>query len=162
MDVSEQKDDDMIKGTRARVLAETTWGTGGTHAYRTNRKGAFYYSCSGHGGYIVDGNALTVTERANIDKYHTPEIVWAIRNNLTNEVRKTSNPFSIKRFFARHYPHAEYLDKNYPIYYFEEDCDWAILEKFTDIRAKGRNITEEENAAIVEKTFIKWAMPKAA
>lgn len=150
-----------ISGSRARVLAETSWGTGGTHAYRTNRKGAFYYSCSGHGGYVVDGNALTDAERADIDRYHKPEIVWAIINNETGVVRKTSNPNSIKRFHARWYD-TERLDKNYPIYFFEEDCDWAILEKFTDIRAKGAITDEQERTWYINRAFERWATPIAA
>lgn len=150
-----------ISGSRARTLAETNWGTGGTHAYRTNRKGVFYYSCSGHGGYVVDGNALTFDERANIDRYQTPEIVWAIIDNETGVIRKTSNPYSMKAFRARYY-HTERLDKNYPIYFFEEDCAWAILEKFTDIRAKGRNLTPEQQDEFIDETFKRWAKPIAA
>lgn len=150
-----------ISGSRARTLAETAWGTGGTHAYRTNRKGAFYYSCSSHGGYIVDGNALTDDERAKIDEYIKPEIVWAIVNNETGKVRKTSNPFSIRCFCARYYE-TERLDKEYPIYFFEEDCVWAILEKFTDIRARGTNLTPEERDIFIDKVFKTWIEPKAA
>lgn len=141
----------MITGSRARTLAETTWGRGGTNSERTNRKGAFYYSCAGHGGYIVDGNALTSDERAVIDQYVKPETVWAIINNETGAIRKTSNPFSTKRFFARYYQN-EILVKDYPIYYFEEDCDWAVLEKFTDIRAGGRNTDPE----FINKVFDRW------
>jgi len=147
----------MITGSRARILAETTWGTGGTHSARTNRKGAFYYSCSGHGGYIVDGNALTVAERDHIDRFKKPEYVWAIINDETSAVRKTSNPFSTKRFFA-HMRVGERLDKNYPIYYFEEDCDWSILEKFTDIRAGGK----DTDADTILNIFYRWCHDREA
>lgn len=55
-----------------RRIAESMWGRDGTTGYRTNRRGAYYYSCAGHGGYIVDADSLTASERSSIEKYIKP------------------------------------------------------------------------------------------
>jgi len=57
----------------ARRIAEAMWGTGGTNATKTNRRGAYYYSCSAHGGYVVSGDCLTEEEKAKLHEYITPE-----------------------------------------------------------------------------------------
>lgn len=119
-----------LTSSRARALAEGNWGRGGTNSSRTNTKGAYYYSCSGHGGYVVDGAALTPEQRTEIEKYVQPQIVQCVVRGDTVDLME--NPFSNR---AQRYPSrpGQTIVKH-PIYFFEEDCDWAVLEKLTPIR----------------------------
>ena len=63
----------MITHSQARSMAEANWGRGGTKSRRTNRTGAFYFSCSSHGGYIIDGRAMSEEARKAISAYREPE-----------------------------------------------------------------------------------------
>jgi hypothetical protein len=147
----------------ARHIAEMEWGTGGTNAMRTNRKGAYYYSCSGHGGYVVDGRCLTEAEKAAIAPYASPnhlnvlvahapsgDIVYGVdyQNFTCYSKRRTFYvPLSLPREWVK-------MD----VYTFEEDCAWSILEKFTDIATT--YALEKVGAAkvkeIAEDTFQRW------
>jgi len=145
--------------SRARSFAETTWGTGGTHSYRTNRHGAYYFSCSGHGGYVVDAAALTAEERAAIDPYVKPmQSFYAERAG--GQCYFLMNPHSYRSRSYRVY--SDTVTGYTGIYFFEEDCDWAVLEKFTDIRSAGIIGTPEQRAESIEGTFNRWCAPRAA
>lgn len=150
-----------INSSIARGLAEGSWGRGGTSAYKTNRKGAYYYSCSGHGGYIVDSAALSDEECAAIDKYNdnfgrAHEIDILVHDwNGVEMVIGWSNPYSYK---SRRYRYDRSYGttpewRKYEYYEFEEDCAWAMLEHLTDIRAEGSGWNEVERKAAAEKTF---------
>ena len=143
----------------ARRIAELMWGRGGTHYYKTNRRGAYYYSCAGHGGYVVDSRCLTTEELQQIDKYTEPEqlplltqisdqnkkfVVGVFLNNFSC---KAKNRFTYNRFFG-----SASWENFIKIYLFEEDCDWSILEKYTNIRAKGGVSTQET----IDRTFDTW------
>ena len=146
-----------LNSGRARSFAETRWGRGGTHSYRTNRHGAYYYSCSGHGGYVVDGLALSEAERAAIDPYVKPEnVFFAERPSEGCYFLQNIDSFRSQRY----QPYADTVTGKTPIYFFEEDCDWAVLEKFTDIRSAGHVDTPEHHAATIEATFNRWHTPE--
>jgi len=147
----------VLTSAKARSFAETLWGRGGTTAYRTNRRGAYYFSCSGHGGYVVGGGVLTEAERAEIDKYVKPELTAVAIVNETGKIRFFHNPVSTRRRVSRWYPHTDTIFNEYPIYFFEEDCDWSVLEKFTNIRAGGKNT----DPAHIDKIFDTWCKHRA-
>jgi hypothetical protein len=133
----------------ARRIAELLWGRGGTIAYKTNRKGTYYYSCSAHGGYVVDGRVLTETEKAKINRHVKPETLNFLVDSETNEVYGVSyNTFTCygKRNFK--YPAGKKVEwKTVEVYTFEEDCAWAVLELYTNIRAAGSVEVEQPNRA---------------
>lgn len=142
-----------LNSSRARSIAESAWGRGGTISYKTNRKGAYYFSCSGHGGYVVDAEALTEEERALIAPYAKADrCFYAARNG---EVYFFQNPYSTRA--GRYYRYSDTETGYAEIYLFEEDCDWAILEHFTDICHAGRvppkDMTHKQLAAA---TFQRW------
>ena len=151
----------MKKPIPARAIAEALWGSGGTTAYRTNRRGAYYYSCSGHGGYVVDGRVLNARERQNIDNYTRPIPIRLLVQN--------SNGYSfvlgvcLGQFTGRPRAHRYHLSfgsvawRDLPVYVFEEDCDWAILEHYTDIRAEG--CLEPKTKASIGRAFKRWCRP---
>jgi len=140
----------------ARLIAEKMWGTGGTRAYKTNRKGAYYYSCAGHGGYIVKSEALSETEKENVKKYWGGGyVLYLLTDQDTREVygvdyahvpasnvKRSNKGFKVK--LGAHVKWEKYI-----FYVFEEDCDWSILEKFTDVRLKDNPSTEEQ----IESSF---------
>jgi len=148
-----------------RAIAEAMWGTGGTNATRTNRKGAYYYSCSAHGGYIVSPNALTEEEKALLNQYtQTIKIQALVQHRIKGDYVIAVSLIAIQREcgknrqfrYTMHLGPVEWVDIEF--YAFEEDCDWATLEKLTDIRAKGdMNCTEIQRQEYIDSTFKRWA-----
>jgi hypothetical protein len=145
-----------LNASQARSLAEMYWGKHGTHAYRTNRKGAYYYSCSGHGGYIVNQNALTKEEIERLTDFgHKPEQVdvyeqdgTVIFVNLSKFSQSNRTRRNINYDRSKGWPNKEY----HSFYFFEEDCAWAVLEFLTDVKLKDANRTKED----AEKTLKQW------
>jgi len=151
----------------ARHIAKLSWGDVNT-SYRTNRHGAYYYSCSGHGGYVVDSRCLTKRERARIDKYTRPlpiRILVQHRDGQGDVVigvdcREFISCGTKASFRGKSYRYCPSLGpvewQELPVYLFEEDCDWAILEKFTNIRSDGWGKDEAERKRIINRTFKNW------
>jgi hypothetical protein len=127
----------MITASQARSMAETRWGKGGTHGYRTNRKGAFYYSCAGHGGYVIDGRCLSEAETAVLTEHISMGTNWKaleIYKLSTGKVTKFRGPENYRN--ARYCAVTETW-RHIPIFFGEEDCDWAVVEHFTTIQIHG-------------------------
>lgn len=158
-----------------RSLAESMWGSGGTSALRTNRRGAYYYSCSGHGGYLVLEDVLTPDELKNINEYIRPSTIQLLVQHDDNGeaivVDKNANDFIHYGHRKRSFTYYNYYDKpiwvDYNVYVFEEDCDWSILEKFTDIRTieilkriSNGDLTENEYNRIIDDSFNRWHLYK--
>jgi len=152
-----------------RAVAEAMWGTGGTNAVRTNRKGAYYYSCSAHGGYVVSPNALTEEEKALLNEYTKPLKIQALVQHRTDgDYVIGVSLTAIQRYVGRnrnfrYSPYKGLVEwQDIEFYAFEEDCDWAILEKLTDIKTldKHSTCTPEKRKEIVDSTFEKWAKPR--
>lgn len=121
----------MLNHITARTIAKHLWGDV-NGSYRTNRQGAFCFSCAGHGGYIVDGRTLSETELAQvtqfIDGYDALEASYHGKPRFMH-------PWRLK---SMHYNAAQGTE-NFKIFLFEEDCDWAILWRFTGITSVGAN-----------------------
>jgi len=150
-----------LNSSRARSIAEQNWQRGGTNALKTNRKGAYYYSCSAHGGYVVDGNALTTEEKTNIEKHIKPEIGCVAVDNTTGKIKHFSYWGSFRYNIG-----SQTLYKTL-IYLFEEDCAWSVLEKYTDIRTPLSEClmpsddgyipsTQEYHDGTIINTFNRW------
>ncbi len=125
----------MITQAQARSMAEMEWGRGGTSSSRTNRKGAYYFSCSGHGGFVIDARCLTAEEREKMGKYLTPEIAHeVVRSDGT--VRRFRGPQG--RQTLKYSPGLETI-REVEIFFAEEDCNWAIPVVLADIKTKFMN-----------------------
>jgi len=153
----------------ARNVAEKMWGTGGTNAYGTNRKGAYYYSCSGHGGYVIKKEAFTEQELEDVSKYAKPNFINLLTNKETGEVYGTDYTPVQRCLTGRErrrfrYPAGAPVEwRPYEFFVFEEDCDWAIVEVLTDIRSGGfENLTEEKRKEFATQSFNKWQLNKEA
>lgn len=137
----------MITASHARNLAEARWGRGGTTGRRTNRKGAFYYSCSSHGGFIIDARALSEEEKNLMKKFIEPEIAHAVIK-MDGKIRRLRGPDG--RQTLRYKPAYEKIVE-IEIFYAEEDCDWAVPGIVAGIFA-GNDITRQDAV----KTFLRW------
>ena len=141
-----------LNSAYARSIARSLWGEV-NHVYKTGHMGAYYFSCSSHGGYVVDGNVLTDEQRENIEKYVTPYEVYVEVNRNTGDVR-VQNPCSSQGF---HYSPYNQIVTDHKIFVFEEDCDWSVLEKFTDIRPKEKRVrSEEQHREVIERCFNRY------
>jgi hypothetical protein len=150
---------------QARAIAELKWGRGGTNALKTNRKGAYYYSCSSHGGYIVCANDLTEAEKESLNQYTKPEyinlMVQTQHDGLEYVIRVDNTPMSrygeVSKSYSYNPQNGSVRWVKYYIYTFEEDCEWSILEKFTNIRLKEELKLSaddlERRANSIENTF---------
>lgn len=124
----------MIQHSHARTMAEQRWGRGGTHSYRTNRPGAFYFSCSGHGGFVIDARAFTEDELVQIREYLSPEIATEVVQNATGKIVRFRGPEGRRNLKYR--MHSESV--GYPeIFFAEEDADWSVVAVFAGILIEG-------------------------
>ena len=144
----------MISHSQARTIAEQRWGTGGTHSYRTNRVGAFYFSCSGHGGFVIDARAFTPEERAKIDAYLTPDIGYEAVGIASGVVYGFASPFRRRSRSVTVREAAHWVET--PVYLAEEDADWSVPVLMAGIMATG--MTPEAAQAC----FDRWIKPRAA
>ena len=151
---------------QARAIAEMMWGRGGTNANKVNRNGAYYFSCAGHGGYLVAENALTEAEKEVLNPYGTREYINILVqecNGVEYVVAVDNSPMNRsvtkKRSFRVDMNRGPVRWERFHIYVFEEDCAWSILEKHTDIRLKRDDESKEyyearENG--IESTYQQW------
>lgn len=140
----------MITHSQARSMAEARWGRGGTRSTKTNRTGAFYFSCSGHGGFVIDARCLSAEERARIEKYIAPEQATEVYRVEDNRVVKFRGPDS---FRTLKYYSGSQSTRQVEIFFAEEDCDWAVPGVLAGIFAKGAEYDE------ALASFIKWQKP---
>lgn len=132
-----------------RTVAENAWGRGGTKAYKTNRKNAYYYACSGHGGYVVFPEALSEEENEAVRKYKRHvEHVNALVDQESGEVYGIDYT-PVQKILGRNrrfrFPAGRSVEwEAKPVYLFEEDCEWAILEHLTGVRCADRTSFDDE------------------
>ena len=143
----------MMNHSEARTIAEAMWGTGGTQSRKTNRHGAFYFSCSGHGGFVIDALAFTAAERKALEPWAKPEpyelYIWGKHRRLWHPLRRLTLKFS------------QLARPTKGLYYvFEEDCDWALVWVYTKIRDKGHTWTDEKVEAYAKEVHARWHTKK--
>jgi hypothetical protein len=124
------------------------WG-GDCSSSKTTREGIGYYSCAGHGGYLVDGRTLSREEQHMLDKLvgkskvnvlvqHRPEGDTVIAEDTGwystsgRRQRYSYNPA---------YGEVEWVE--IPIYEGEEDEGWCAIETITGVRSEGYADTEK-------------------
>lgn len=142
----------------ARTIAESLWGRGGTHSYRVNRRGVFYFSCAGHGGYVIDPQSLTDHERELLRSLlPTVEVRLCVQRQRGGRMVIAERPEMSNRS-ARYRPElgpVEWISR--AVWIGEEDCDWAKVECMTSIRADGfDHLTEDQRHFLALKTFGFW------
>jgi len=147
----------------SRQMAEQSWGTGGTSVYKTNRKNINWFSCSGHGGLVIDSKDLTPAEYAILSQYQKPEKMNILTGFKNGEkfVLASSSPFSFRSKRVT-YP-AIYTSvqwEAHDFFMFEEDCSWCIPVLFIDLdTTAGSPNTKEDIKKQAEQTFNDWILP---
>jgi hypothetical protein len=155
----------LLTHSQARSLAESLWGPRGTTAYRTNRTGAFYFSCSGHGGFVIDDRALTERERALLtESGFKADRCWGVRDASGRivTIRHPDSQVTRPRKVTYRPGLGEHVDQGIPVWTLEEDCEWAAAYALTAIRTPGRfSAPEAEIIAYAKESLGRW-YPKAA
>ena len=148
----------LLSHAQGRYLAESLWGPYGTTAYRTNRRGAFYFSCSGHGGYVIDDRALTDDERKKLTGAgFSLEKCWGVRN-INGDIVTVRHPYSEVQHPRKitYTMGREYVDRDIPVWVFEEDCDWAAVQVYTGIRSAGFSLPDGELTELALGSLSRW------
>lgn len=145
----------LLTSAEARQMAENLWGRGGTSPKRTNTRGAFYFSCSSHGGFIIDARALTPEQVADLKLYRKPDTVTRYSTSY-GKVLGMMTPYRSKSIRIP----FDYKAEVFEVFVLEEDCDWALAYRFTTVRlnddAKQGPEREQEVAVCAAKTFWDW------
>jgi len=139
-----------LTSSLARQTAEARWGRGGTTAYKTNRKGAYYFSCSGHGGFVISAKALSAAEYEALTKYVTPEVMTVYVANEDDSVLLAFHPFRTNRGRLPYAGPMGHRVEKEEVFLLEEDCDLALAVVLAGIMTK--DMTKEA----AEKTFFDW------
>lgn len=157
----------LLSHSQARGLAESIWGPRGTTAYRTNRIGAFYFSCSGHGGFVIDDRALTSQERELLTAAgFTADSCRGARDATGRivTIRHRDSQARRPRAVTYHPGRGEHADQSIPVWTFEEDAEWAAVYVLTGIRTPGAwngRRTEAEILDAARQCLARWS-PEAA
>lgn len=108
-----------ITAAEARAIATAMWGKI-NHTYKTNTKGAYCFSCEGHGGFIVATESIPNNQRDFVNKYSREYEAIRYTNTNTNKSRLMHHARIRGARFA--YNKTE----NIKYYIFEEDCEYCI------------------------------------
>jgi hypothetical protein len=139
-----------LTASLARQMAESQWGRGGTSSYRTNRKGAYYYSCSSHGGFVISAAALSPDEYKAIRQYVEPEVMSVYLDNLDDRVLLAYHPFRQNGAKLWGVSAKGYRVEKEEIFLLEEDCDWSLAVLFAGITVQGMTLEKAND------TFFRW------
>jgi hypothetical protein len=155
----------LLTHSQARGMAESMWGRGGTTAYRSNRTGAFYFSCAGHGGFVIDDRALNDPERDLLaEAGFTADRCWGARDATGRilTIRHPDSQAARPRNVTYRPGRGEYVDRAIPVWTFEEDVEWAAVYALTGIRTpKAFGLSEAEMITYARESLARW-YPKAA
>lgn len=108
----------MLKSAEARGIARALWGDVNS-TYRTNTRGAFYYSCAGHGGFIVSENVIPEVKREWVQKYVHKE-------NATRYISRSGKSVLMHGYRTRGARMTYVKTEEVKFYIFEEDVAWCI------------------------------------
>jgi hypothetical protein len=131
----------LLTRLQARGVAESLWGPGGTYDEPTNRAGAFYFDCSGHGGFVIDDRALTGQERRHLTSAgFSADLCRGVRgqDGRIIAVRHPHAAVADTRQVAYRPADGEYVDEQIALWTLEEDAEWAAIYALTGIRMPGR------------------------
>jgi len=157
----------LLTREQATGLAESLWGTGGTASDRTNRDGAFCFSCSAHGGFVIDDRALTGRERDLLTEAGFAAVAcWGIRGADGGIIAvRHPRPQDQQQQRVIYQPRrGEYEDRNIPVWTFEEDAEQAAVYALTGIRpldTRGGQPADAEVVARATEILARW-YPRAA
>ena len=65
----------MMSAAQARSVARSLWGSD-DHLHECNREGAYWVSCSRHGGMVLDTSVLSAEEKDKLRPHCDPDRPW--------------------------------------------------------------------------------------
>lgn len=137
----------MLKSSEARSIAHALWGKV-NNTEKTNVKGAYWFNCEGHGGFIVAAEAIEENNRVWVENYIKKES--AIRY-----VARSGKSVLMHGYRTRSARLAYYMTENVEFYIFEEDCAWAIAA-LVGISFKKPHKSQEEYIKEARSIFWSW------
>jgi len=137
-----------------RSIARDMWGSVGGSIKTTSPRKASYYHCSSHGGFVCNPKDFTQRQRKVMgEPNYQLNLAIATDKHGTEYVVGVDYPYSPSRSFKVSCAYAFKEWRTYPMYVFEEDCNWAILTYATGIdlvERVNRVSAEERNSWVVE------------
>ena len=143
----------LLTHAEARQIAEASWGKGGTSSRKTNTRGAFYFSCSGHGGFVIDARVLEPEQRERLARFVQFDTVTRYTDGQ-DKVYGLMTPYRSKSFRV---PFG-HVTEQFDIILLEEDCAWALAYVMTTVRLKADLVEPQatETAVQAAKTVWDW------
>lgn len=150
----------LLTYSQARGMAESMWGSGGTTAHHTNRTGAFYFSCSGHGGFVIDDRALAERERELLTEAgFTADRCRGVRDasGRIMAIRHPHSQVARPRQLTYRPGLGESVDGEIPVWTLEEDTEWAAAYALTGIRTPDAfRLTEDQLITYARESLARW------
>jgi len=109
-----------LTSAEARAIAIAMWGKI-NHTYKTNTVGAYYFSCEGHGGFVVAKNSIPKDQREFVEKHIRAESGTRYIDNIKDKTC-FMHPYRVRNGRRGHWNDSEEV----PFYIFEEDCAYSI------------------------------------
>jgi hypothetical protein len=117
-----------LTAAMARSIANSLWH-GDANPHRTNRRGVYYYDCAGHGGYVIDPQALKAHERRVLEELLPKVGISLCIQDIDGTPMVIAQRSEFSNRGARYNPA---LGKPYwverEVLVAEEDCDWIYVE----------------------------------
>ncbi|MES0188971.1 hypothetical protein NKK48_30370 [Mesorhizobium sp. C386A] len=95
--------------------------------------GAFYFSCSGHGGFVIDARALT----------HEEYLKFRLHKDPSRPGLRQGRHARIPAPLVQGHPTQLANMQDFEFFVLEEDCDWCIAPLMAGIRTLDGYMTDE-------------------
>ena len=136
----------LFNASYARNVAETLWGRSNlsfkTKRLATNRKGAFFFDCSGASGFIIDARCLTTKEQDDIEQYSAPDGAHEYFDDA-NRLQLRTNPYTSQyNRKPAHRPKSEWRIVPIEVYAFRTGLDACLPVIYANITTEIHAIEE--------------------
>ena len=138
--------------TIARSVAAAMWPT--VQRQRKLTRGAFEFSCAGHGGIVALVDQLDITPEILEAARQTGRIALVGRFNLGRRTQTTCtaagyNRASVETNAERYPAHSELRE----VLIAEDDCEWATLALVSPAIRAAFNVTEADAREVADRYF---------
>ena len=130
----------MLTHPQARAIAKSQWGAVNASVKVLTHRGAFYFSCASHGGFVIDARTFTEEQRKRLEEFATIEIATTHRSPKDGTV--FNHPYRQRAArVASRWP----VD-TIPFFLFEEDQAWCLPVHLCGLRLAGMSEADIESA----------------
>ena len=148
-----------------RTIAEAIWGKGGTTLRKMNDARFAWYSCSSHGGCIVDPSKLTETERRKIYGGASEWDIFLCVGDYNGEtfVLGVNYPYGKKSVkYNATFTNVHWEKRT--MWVFEEDCQYAFIcavmgvEEIARVERLGLTTCMNKAKEVMQEVFPEFAI----